>query len=366
MSHKILIKVGVYIFLIFLLNSCERTFEVFSSNKIIFSRGQVNRWPYEEIWIMDSDGRNPVMLKKEEGFDLFNPKWSPDGKKIVYSQYKYKNSKICIITYHEKKQIIFPKKKQIIFPNDSLQYRRASWSPDGKWLAFSGAESTEDDGDIYIMEINGKNKIKIASTPNNDLSPIWSPDGKNIAFISGPNYGSKILDVEYVKTKGNSDIYIVNIDSKKQIRLTDNPTNDLGISWSPDGRKIVYTSWQDNNYEIFVIDDIDTKSKRRLTNNSVDEWSPIWAPDGKAIAFVSENVLCLMDSEGKNKVKLTDKTQCYIYGIGIPNWSSDGKKIVFDANDDIYIIDRDGKNLKNLTNTKDCWESFPSWRPIPK
>jgi len=347
------------------------------SDKIIFSRGSVEEVDKMEIWITDSNGSNQSMLIKKEGdSSLSAPVWSPDGKKIAFTQYftKYYNdispypnktfSRICVIDYQ--------RGKELILTDDTWHSGRAHWSPDGRKIAFAARRNKDGDYDIYVMDADGRNKEKIPSTSNEDSDPIWSPDGENIVFTSAPDYGSKILDSEYVKTKGNSDIYIVNVDSKKQIKLTDNPTNDVASSWSPDGRKLLYFSRR-GNLEIFVID-IDTKSELRLTNNSVDDYNPIWSPDGKKIAYVCDCMLYLMDPDGKNQVKLTDKSQCYVsYGV----WSPDSKKIAFVAEpphppqnkifpDDIYIIDIDSKNLKNLTNTPDYWEASPSWRPIAK
>ncbi|MDI6786667.1 MAG: hypothetical protein QMD92_08170 [bacterium] len=310
----------------------------------------------KEICIMESDGKNPVVIRKAQGFDLSDYAGSPDGRKIAFIEDDiekiYRCEQIHIIDYQ--------KKNELVLTDDSLSCSQLSWSPNGKWIAFS-ANSPKMGyliRDIYIMKSNGRNKVKIASTtPNQSSFPVWSPDGKNIAFLSYPDYDPKI----YLPPQLNCDIYIVNVETKNLTQLTENLTYDGDISWFPDGRKIVYSSWQ-GNYEIFVID-IETKKEMQLTSNSVDDVCPIWSLDGKKIAFISDGMLYLMDPDGKNQVKLTDKTQCYVsYGV----WSPDSKKLAFVAEGDIYTIDIDGKNLKNLTNTPDWDESCPSWRPIAK
>lgn len=358
MKHKI-IKGLLLVFISIFLNGCEKNFHnsllnnKIPSSKIFFSRGPVKEnCPSKEMCIIQSDGSNQTTIRRKEGF-YFSGIWSPDGRKLAFTQYNYESSKIYITDYRGK--------NELVLTNDFVRSSEPSWSPDGKWIVFSSGTSYSDDG-IYIMRTDGSNKVKIAFTSNWDFSPIWSPDGKNIAFISRPDYGTKIV----VSPKANLDIYIVNVETKNLIRLTDNPYSDGEFSWSPDGKEIVYTSWR-GDYEIFVID-INTKSNIRLTNSRYPNCGhPSWSPDGRKIAFVSDGILYLMNPDGKNQIRLTEKNiSVSMGGLGSPSWSPDSKKIAFVANDDIYIIDIDTNTLKNLTNTPDWWDSYPLWRPIAK
>lgn len=82
------------------------------------------------------------------------------------------------------------------------------------------------------------------------------------------------------------EIYLMNADGSDQVRLTDNPAEDFLAAWSPDGTRIAFTSRRDENAEIYVMD-ADGSNLTRLTNNSDDDIRPAWSPDGELIAFTS-------------------------------------------------------------------------------
>ena len=93
--------------------------------------------------------------------------------------------------------------------------------------------------DIYVMDADGTNRVRLTKGPASNSGPTWSPDGKRIAFTSNPN--------------GVYDIYVMNADGTNLINLTRSPTGDFGADWSPDGKQIVYGSNRNGNEEIYVI-----------------------------------------------------------------------------------------------------------------
>ncbi len=256
--------------------------------------------------MIDSEGTNQVKLINED-FKAFAPIISPDGEKIIFSS------------------------------NKSGRY------------------------EVYIINTDGINCRKLTNIPPVDKHPVsYFPDGKRIIFFAGE------LQIptpkEYYKEYKDFDIYSIGTNGEGIKKLTHILSLFWDLSLSPDGKNIVFSEFCNDNYEIFIMDK-DGNNKKKLTNNSVRDCASTWSPDGKKIAYVSDGMLYLMNPDGKNQVKLIDKTQCYVsYGV----WSPDGKKIAFVAEGDIYTIDIDGKNLKNLTNTPDWDESCPSWRPIAK
>ncbi|MEW6619142.1 MAG: hypothetical protein AB1422_07335 [bacterium] len=315
--------------------------------------------------MMNENGKNQRIIIKEfgKGISLSSPVWSPDGKKILFLKVNNLQKKwsLWIMDAKGREQIEVAKENFII--------SSPTWLPTGNELSVSSKYNGY--WQIWIMNINEKKWKRLTDTPINKIGMQYSLDGKKICFISQEDGKGDILEKIGMPLKYRKfDIYVIDADGKNLKKLTSNPSNDEEPCWSPDGEKIVYSSFCDGNYEIFVIDK-DGNNLKRLTYNSVNDFVPTWSPDGKKIAFVSDGMLYLMDPDGKNQVKLTDKTQCYAADV---IWSPDSKKIAFidvgnasnNYNTDIYIIDISGKNLKNVTNTPDWYESGLSWRPMVK
>jgi Tol biopolymer transport system component len=101
-------------------------------------------------------------------------------------------------------------------------------------------------------------------------------------------------------------------DGSNQISLTDNTTQELNPDWSPDGSQIVFDSYRDLNYEVYVMA-ADGSNQTNLTNDAgANNWEPAWSPDGARIAFnlysdVLGNLdIYVMDADGSNPTALTD------------------------------------------------------------
>ena len=151
---------------------------------------------------------------------------------------------------------------------------RPSWSPDGTKLAFMREHAGVTD--IYTIDVATRREQLLTPQPGSDSEPAWSPDGTRIAFNSART--------------GNFEIYVMQADGSHQVGVTGDPARDTYPAWSPDSRQIVFASnrstvhFSDNDLFITAADG--KSPARRLTHTPAWDGFPAWSRDGRWIAFV--------------------------------------------------------------------------------
>jgi TolB protein len=188
------------------------------------------------------------------------------------------------------------------------------------------------------------------------FEPTWSRDGSRIAFTRSRSVTSESSEAIV------DDLHVVRPDGTER-RLV--ARNASGPSWSPDGEQIVFMRdvcgasaclQVDNPNDLFVVD-VESGDERRLTANESFEGDPSWSPDGDWIAFASDEGLSLIRPDGTDRRALT--RQWVHWG---PNWSPDGKQIAFADIVDIYVVDVDGGRPRRLTDNEGP-DFGPAWSP---
>ena len=176
------------------------------------------------------------------------PAWSPDGKRIAYSD----ASDIFTVT-------VDPVNPEFVkITHDSNHNETPSWSPDGKQIAYSS--SLDGNPNIFAIGIDGRNRIRFTNHPGTEAHPDWSPDGEHIAFMG-------------YRDNKNWDIYIVNASTFVVTQVTDGKGGYVEPTWSPDGSKIAMNG---GNGDIYVIN-ADGTGLTNITNTpNKGERSPDW------------------------------------------------------------------------------------------
>lgn len=167
------------------------------------------------------------------------------------------------------------------------------WSPDGKKLAYVSFESRN--SNIYIQDLLTGAREKVASNPGINSAPAWSPDGSRLALT--------------LSMEGNPEIYTMQTGSWQLRRLTNNAAIDTEPTWSPDGKWIAFTSDRGGGPQIYEIP-AGGGDPRRLTFDGTYNAAPEYAPDGKSIALVHGEGgayrIGLLDRGSKQVSVLTD------------------------------------------------------------
>jgi len=186
---------------------------------------------------------------------------------------------------------------------------------------------------LYLVTLDGKHYADLHCEGE---SPIFSPDGRKIAFE--------------LRTGKTNEIYIINCDGTSKIQLTDNK-NVIGKPvWSPDGQKIAFTTYRDMNRDIYIMN-ADGSDQKRLTNNDTLKGGVVWSPDSRKLAFASEGDIYLMNADGSEQMRLIENDKQNhdpVWSPHNPIWFPDGLKIAFDSYScypEIYIVNIDGSGL---------------------
>jgi TolB protein len=231
-------------------------------------------------------------------------------------------------------------------------------SPDGTRIAFLTARHDPNPRfpnlkyELYVMNIDGSNLQRLTTTDAAEDHPAWSPDSSKIIF-----------DADY---DGDDffEIYTIRPDGSELTRLTFNAANDQFADWSPDGTQIAFSSYRNGNWDIYIMKE-DGSDQHPLTDSSDWELFPAWSPDGKQIAFNgmqpnSRNTdVFILNADGSDTVQLTDTPRF----DENPVWSPDGEQIAFqserDGNFEIYLMNADGSNQHPLVVNPydDFWPS---------
>ncbi len=217
------------------------------------------------------------------------------------------------------------------------------------------------DGDYAIFGADGAGRhVRRLTKEHGDPStpaglffqgqPAWSPDGREVAFVS--------------RRDGVSHVYVMNADGTGTRRLTGSARNDERPAWSPDGRRIVFG----REGALFWVPAAGGPA-HRVGRGLGHAGDPAWSPDGRRIAFdyrlpgSQASEVYVMDVDGSRVRRLTR-----IGGASVlPAWSPDGTRIAFQSNArlghaEIYTISADGTGLRQVTRSgSDAIQ--PAWRP---
>ena len=220
-----------------------------------------------ELYRMNSDGSNVIRLTSHQGWDGYAV-WSPKDEEIIFDRGAPNGG--------EKSPHYMDLSSKAVKPLGAYQgwLSVSTWSPDGNTLA--GFHETEEQRDLVFLELDGSIEKRLTDTPKMaEHDAHYSPDGKSIAFASGPTGGS------------GSSLELIVIETNKRHVLHTSIGRIYGVSWSPDGSRIAFATNRDGNFEIYVMNR-DGSGLANLSNHPGGDFSPAWAPDGSRIAFYSD------------------------------------------------------------------------------
>jgi TolB protein len=212
-------------------------------------------------------------------------------------------------------------------------------------------------GGVQLMSIgiDGSNPVQLTDDTDGATQPTWSPDGKQLAYVSGPKFRGALK--------------IMDADGKNAHQVLEPQGSQRTPMWSPDGKQIAFSMARDAefNYDLFVVNP-DGTGLKDLTNSPEFEADPAWSPDGKKIAFAKIVAgttyprVFIMNADGsEQKDVIGHQLNVAVY----PSWTSDGKQITYGAPDQnrrvqLMQINADGEGKTALTSGEKA-NSYATW-----
>jgi hypothetical protein len=265
------------------------------SGKIVFSAGDANN--EYQIFTMNGDGSGLQQLT-EWTSPSTSPSWSPDGQQIVFSSsYKANNvtSPALWVMNADGSEA------RLVQEGDRLPLLGSNprWSPDGEKIVYSFYNEFQVDIYMYNM-ISGKRR-RLTNHNADDTYPSWSPDGHRILFTSDRDY------IYADSMRYRSDLYMINIDGSGLNRLTDSG-NAIRPKWGTNGKKIAY-EWNVQKNEVFLYN-FESREHQKIETGMNISVEPQWNKYGtQLIVFGRQSYqtpleIRLFKIEGNNSAKL--------------------------------------------------------------
>ncbi len=265
----------------------------------------------DSLWLMRTDGTDLRRLTPYDARRSRAPSWSPDGTRIAFARTNYENdewvSHIWLVnsdgTGHTQ------------LTGGDVWDDDPSWSPDGSKLTFSrhwgsGRSDTgfRTDSDRYIavMGADGSGRRALTSGGAWDSAPVWSPDGRQVAYLASDGYA-----------------FAVAPDGTGDRRLAGGTHPDGGLAWSPDGTRLAFArrstvDGETNRTGSVVVVALDDPTEAVLVDEAGQGIQPRWSPDGERVAYTrvgadDERTIHVTGASGT--VTVSGAAQCRPWGV---------------------------------------------------
>ncbi len=335
-----------------------------------------------------------------------HPSWSPDGKSIAFIRAGPDTARIMLVPAAggPEKQIAVPGRfdpghtRVSAGPLERLGNPGPAWSPDGKWLVYRQCLPTRENGcPLHLVSLATQQVRRLTEqiAGVSDVMPAWSPDGKQVVFA------------RFLSNNSVADLYLISANGGKSTRVTTESQDIRGVTWSGDGRSLIFSSNRTGTYSLWSVSladltispinaigetaiepavskdnqflvytdastnvniwryDVANQAAGKLITSVRENRNGVWSPDGKRIAFMSDRrgswELWVANADGSQSRQVTK----FGHGdFGSATWSPDGQWIAFEqraeGRSDVMVISAAGGAARRLVGESSEQRS-PVW-----
>lgn len=317
-----------------------------------------------DLWLVEQIGGRAIRLTVHHGDETY-PKFSPDGKWIAFTGNYFGGRNVFIMPVEggQPKQLTY-------HPSGSTV---EGWTPDSKYVLFNSRRTTHSWSytELYKVDIDGKYPEKLQVNRGDD--PSFSPDGTKMVYNHHPGFWWW-----WKRYRGtfNKDLWIYDFEWKTFEQLTKYEGNDSWPMWGQDN-KIYFVSDRNIIANIFAYS-LDNDEIQQITEHTEDgiQW-PSMSPDGKFIVYENDGRLYLLNTESRavdevvvyapsdDRFDLVEFTNPRNF-IQESSISPSGKRIAVDARGEIFSIPAERGDVRNLSESANAREQRPRWSPNGK
>jgi Tol biopolymer transport system component len=309
----------------------------------------------KDIYVKILGAATPLRLTTDPADDV-SPAWSPDGRFIAFMRHGNRQNAIYIVP------VIGGAERRIHVLTDTVswEYAGVTWSKDGKQLIFPDRATPQAPSSLFSIFINTLAIQRLTSPPrewDGDWSPVVSPDGSKIAFIRGAESSAR-------------DVYVMNeSDQGEPIGLTHDNRLVVGLTWSPDGQDLIFSSNRNGSFGLWKVP-VAGGTLERLNIGGENSYSPAISPRGNMFAYSHGTGtwdIVRVDLNSSAKMILTDQILSSNEEDAAPQFSPEGKRIAFQSwrsgEQEIWTCAADGSSPEQLTSFNGPLTGSPRWAP---
>jgi dipeptidyl aminopeptidase/acylaminoacyl peptidase len=306
------------------------------------------------LWAVNADGGSPTMLIADIGGAPYqmpqSPRWAPTGQWVAYISNKGGPAAAPEQPGPSDLWVWSPAdKREIQLTRMGARIGSFSWSPDGKWIVFSGGLTGS--YDIWKVAVPGGEAYQLTRDARYELTPVWTPAGK-ILYVRTDEHWVDHEILEIAPEGGNPRVVLRDTDF---FDYNTSGTPAFGPPLlSPDGKTILFRSWR-SGWINYWLAPLAGGEPRALAAESADQGAAAWSPDGRSVVYTSNrngtHVLQLASPAGGPPKTLVNPT---LGVVANPAWSPDGKRLSYTLTtptrpNDLFVLSPEGGAPKQLT-----------------